>query len=240
MELVHVAVAVFSLLSLGQSAPVTDCETLTQHINIQGRDQLLGRWTHLVESTDIPGSKVLTKMFAQTSWWNITAADQINGLRTSQHVKMLGLCFSLSTNMTLENNSLVIAQPYSSVDVLLYTGCPDCLVLYSNSTIGRGSYRSLQLLSRRAKVCAAELEEFSKQLECLNLPSAVVLDSEKGFCPEPSVSSEKSFDLTDSFNNMGSDDFNLMEKLFKSDTGLKEIIDLFTAFSSSVSKDGKN
>lgn len=40
MGFIHVAVAVLSLLSGGQSAPVTSCENLIQPIQIQGRDQV--------------------------------------------------------------------------------------------------------------------------------------------------------------------------------------------------------
>lgn len=40
MGFIFVAVAVLSLLSAGQSAPVTDCETLIRPIEILGREQV--------------------------------------------------------------------------------------------------------------------------------------------------------------------------------------------------------
>lgn len=40
MEFVHVVLAVLSLLSVGHSAPATNCESLTQPLEIQGRDQV--------------------------------------------------------------------------------------------------------------------------------------------------------------------------------------------------------
>ncbi|XP_072239463.1 uncharacterized protein [Leuresthes tenuis] len=241
MEFVPVALAVFSLLSLGQTAPVTNCESLTQRLEVQGRDQLLGKWTYIAESTDLPGSKILTKMFAETSWWNITAADQINVLTSFQSVKMMGLCFSLTSNMSLESNTLQMEKPFQSIAALLNTGCPDCMVLYSNYTLGRNSYYGLQLLSRRPKVSAAELEEFSKQLECLNLPSATVLDPEKGFCPDPSLSQEgTTFDLTSSFNSIDSDDLNQMDKMFRSGKGVMMLVDTLNTFFGSTAKVMKN
>lgn len=40
MGFVYVAVAALSLLSVGQSAPVTSCESLIQTVEIQGREQV--------------------------------------------------------------------------------------------------------------------------------------------------------------------------------------------------------
>ncbi|MEQ2167370.1 hypothetical protein GOODEAATRI_003532 [Goodea atripinnis] len=232
MECVHVAVAVFSLLSLGQSAPATNCESLIQPIQINGRDQLLGRWTFIAESTDIPGSRVLSKMFMGNSWLSSTAATQENVITTSQNQKMFGLCFSLTYNMTLENNALVLVIPYPSTAFLLNTGCPDCMVVFTNYTIGRSLYKGLQLLSRRPKVSAAELEEYKKQVECLNLPAAAILDPENGFCPDPALSKDtKSIDLTSSFNSMGSDDMNLLDKILKSGNGVKLLNEMLSMIS---------
>lgn len=38
-------------------------------------------------------------------------------------------------------------KPYKATEVLLTTGCPDCLVILGNFTLGQTSYQSLQLLS---------------------------------------------------------------------------------------------
>ncbi|XP_008274205.1 uncharacterized protein LOC103353161 [Stegastes partitus] len=229
MELVHVAVVVLSLLSAGQSSPVTSCESLTQPLDFQGRDQLLGRWTYLGESTDMLGTRALTKMFMETSWLNFTAGDNSDTINTFQSQKMLGLCFSVSYKHTLKNNTLSMVQPYSGSGILLNTGCPDCLVLYSNYTIGQSSYKVLQLLSKRAKVSAAELEEFKKQAECLSLSSPVFLDSEKGFCSDESVSQQKTIDLSDTMNNITSDQLSQLDKILRSQGGVKTLMEMLTS-----------
>ncbi|XP_022070017.1 uncharacterized protein LOC110965327 [Acanthochromis polyacanthus] len=227
MGLVHVALVVLNLLSAGQSAPVTSCESLLQPLEIQGRDQLLGRWTYIGESTDIPGSRTLTKMIVQTSWLNITAGDSNDTINTVQNQKAMGLCLTLSYKQTLKNNTISMEQPYPGSAILLNTGCPDCLVFYSNYTIGESTYKGVQLLSRRPKVSITEMEEFRKQIMCLNLPKPAVLDPEKGFCFEEPQG--MSFDLTDSFNSMSSDQLNKLDKLFRSEGGVQTIMDMISS-----------
>ncbi|XP_040001070.1 uncharacterized protein LOC120799781 [Xiphias gladius] len=230
MAFVHVAVAVFSLLSVGQSAPVTGCESLIQPIEIQGRDQLLGNWTYLAESTDITGSKFLTKMFVESAWGKITAGDESDAINHYQAQKMFGQCFSITIKLILENSTLSMVQPYTASAILLNTGCTDCLVLYSKYTTGGGNYSGLQLLSRRSKVSAAELQEFMKQVECLNLPSPAILDPEKGFCPDESPSQEtETIDVTSLMNDMGSDVLNLFSKITGRDGGLNMLIKLLSS-----------
>ncbi|XP_026026535.1 uncharacterized protein LOC113024095 isoform X2 [Astatotilapia calliptera] len=185
MEFVHVAVAVLGLLSLGHSAPVTSCENLIQPREIHG-NQLVGKWTQIAESTGIPGSKMLTKMLVETAWMNITAANEANTFNNLHIQKMMGMCFTLKTNMTLVNNTFN--------------------------------------MGRRVKVSAAELEEFTKQAECLNLESPAILDSEKGFCPDPALTpGTKTIDL--SLSNIMPDDLNLSEKLF-TESGMKTILEM--------------
>ncbi|XP_035992743.1 uncharacterized protein LOC105923171 [Fundulus heteroclitus] len=235
MECIHVAVVLFSLLSLGQSAPATNCDILTQPIQLSGRDQLLGRWNYMAESTDLPGYTELSKMFTATVWRNLTAAAEENVITSIQYQKMFGLCYTYSYNMTLENNALVLVHPYPPTTFHLNTGCPDCMVVYSNYTIGKSSFRSLQLLSRRSQVSAAELEEYKKQAECLNLPGAVIMDVEKGFCPDPSLSKDtKITDLTSIFSTMGSDDMDLMDKILRKVKESSFFSDAFSKFSNTV------
>ncbi|XP_051241617.1 uncharacterized protein LOC127355148 [Dicentrarchus labrax] len=233
MVFIHVAVAVLCLLTGGHSAPVTSCEDLIRPIEIQGRDQLLGKWTLVSESTTVPGSKMLTKMLVESAWVKVTVADESDALSVFQAQKMFGRCFTLTSKMTLKNSTLSMVRPVTATQVLLNTGCPDCLVVYSNYTIGESIYSGLQFTSRRRKVSAAELEEFKKQVDCLNLPSPAILDPEKGFCPDESPSQEtEATDLTNVMNEMGSDTFSLLERLFNSTDAVNAI---FRMISSSVS-----
>ncbi|XP_039880405.1 uncharacterized protein LOC120729063 [Simochromis diagramma] len=222
MEFVHVAVAVLGLLSFGHSAPVTSCENLIQPCEIHG-NQLVGKWTQIAASTGIPGFKMLMKMLVVSAWMNTTAATEANTFNNLYIQKMMDKCFALKTNMTLVNNTLTVELPFQASAVLLNTGCPDCLVIFSNNTVGRTTSK-LNLLSRRTKVSAAELEEFTKQAECLNLQPPAIMDSEKGFCPDPALSpGTKTIDLT--LSSITPDDLNPFEKLF-TESGMKTILDM--------------
>ncbi|XP_008414523.1 uncharacterized protein LOC103468914 [Poecilia reticulata] len=238
MESLHVAVAVLSLLSLGQTAPTTNCESLTKRIQIPGRDQLLGRWNLIAESTDVVSAKQLLEMSRITLWANYVAATEENIMIGSMHLKMAGLCFSMTFNSTLENNTFTLTYPYSTTSFQLKTGCPDCMVLYYNATFGRSSYRGVQLLSRRPKVSAAELQEFKKQVECLNLPEAAFLDPNQGFCPDPSLSKDStSFDVT-SF--MGAGDMKMIDEIFRSGAAVETFSEMFSQIFSTFGETVEN
>ena len=229
MKFTFVVAAVLGLLSVGQSAPVSGCERLIQPLEIQGREQLLGNWIFIAESTDIKGSKLLTKMFVESAWEKVTAANESDAINIFQSQKMFGRCFSLTTKLTLENSTLSMVQPLSSSGVLLNTGCPDCLVFYTKYTTERNTYSGLQLLSKRNEVTAAELEEFKKQVECLNLPPAAILDPGKGLCPDESLSQEtQTTDLTSFMNNMESDIFTLLD-IFSSEGGMQVLLKILSS-----------
>ncbi|KAM7419126.1 hypothetical protein PAMA_016311 [Pampus argenteus] len=224
MGFVHVAAAVLSLLSVGQSAPVTNCESLIQQAEIQGRDQLLGKWIYLADSTNIAGAKIMTQMFVETAWGTFTAANESDAINVFQAQKMFGSCFTLTTKITLKNNTLSMVHPFNVTEVRLHSGCPDCIILLSSYTIGGSTYKGLKLLSRRKKVSDAEMEEFRKQVECLNLPPPTILDTSKGFClgkQETDVT-----DLTDIFDNMGPQDLSQLEDLLNNN-GLQMLVQLF-------------
>lgn len=71
---------------------------------------------------------------------------------------------------------------------------------------------------------AAELKEFTKQTECLNLQPPAILDSEKGFCPDPALSpGTKTIALT--LGSITPDDLNLFDKFF-TESGMKTILDM--------------
>ncbi|XP_040891416.1 uncharacterized protein LOC121180250 [Toxotes jaculatrix] len=231
MGVVYVVVAMFSLLSVGQSAPVTSCESLIQPLQIQGRDQLLGKWTYLAESTDITGSKLLTKMFVESVWGKFTAANESDAMNLYQSQKMFGRCFSVTFKLTLKDNTIYMEQPYNASATLLNTGCSDCLVFYSKYNTGSGTYSGLQFLSRRNKVSDAELQEFVKQAQCLNLPSPAILDPEKGLCPdESSTQDTETVDLTSVMTDINMDEvFNIFDKIMNSQSGMKTLLKLITS-----------
>ncbi|KAM3624280.1 uncharacterized protein V6R79_021442 [Siganus canaliculatus] len=215
MGFVHAALVVLCFLSGAHSVPVTKCENLTRPIQIQGREQLLGKWIHIAESTNLVGSKLLTKAFVDSSWMKFSAGKESDDLDAIQVQKMFGSCFTVTSKVTVVNSTLYTAQPMITTEVLLNTSCTDCIVVY---TVGDSVLKGVQLLSRRTHVTAAELEEFKKQVQCLNLPSPAILNPDKGLCPEQSLSQDTEVtDLTGVMENMGSEHLSLLDSLFNSD-----------------------
>ncbi|XP_061840517.1 uncharacterized protein [Nerophis lumbriciformis] len=182
------------LVAAGQSAPLGHCDTLTQKLQIQGRDQFLGRWTMAAASTNIGGLVAITTTWLDTLWLKITPANESDAFYVFHVQKMLGSCYSTTYKMTLANNALATVQPLPASGALLMTSCADCMVMQSNYTIGGSPYSEVLLLTRRAKVSTAEMEEFKRQVACLNLLPAIVMDSDKGFCPDDL---KNTADLTD-------------------------------------------
>lgn len=50
--------------------------------------QLLGKWFHISESTNIIGSQLLTKMFMDNAWGNFTASSKEDGMNVDFSYKM--------------------------------------------------------------------------------------------------------------------------------------------------------
>ncbi|TWW59851.1 uncharacterized protein LOC130527124 [Takifugu flavidus] len=220
-------VAVLSLLAAARAAPVHDCARLTEQLEIQERDEVLGRWISIAESTDIPVSNVMTRMFVDSSWVKLTAANESDSILFFQALKSLGQCFTLQYNMTLTNSTLSMVKPLKVSEVLLKTSCPDCLVIHSKYHRERNSYRALQLLSRRNNISAAEIYEYNKQVQCLNLPPPAVLDPQKALCPEEAPSQDtQDRDLSSVVNEMGPELFNVFDSLMKKEDGADSLMKL--------------
>ncbi|XP_074486370.1 uncharacterized protein LOC141764761 [Sebastes fasciatus] len=231
MKFIHAAVVVLSLLSVGQSAPVIDCERLVQPLEFTGREQLLGKWTYIAEATNIPASQLLTKMLVDSARAKITAAaNESDVIIVLQTQKMFGRCFTVTSKMTVGNSTLSKDKPVIGSGVLLTTSCPDCTVYYLNYTIGGRSYRGIQLMSRRDKLTAAELQEFTKQVECVNLPAPAILDPEKGFCPDESPSQETEvIDLTKFMNDPSSEFNSFFDSIMNTEGGLQKLIKMLSS-----------
>nr|XP_046268135.1 uncharacterized protein LOC124071551 [Scatophagus argus] len=196
MRFIHVAVAVLSLLAVGQSAPVTSCDSLIQTLEISGREQLLGKWFQVAESTNNRDAELIAKSLRESLWIKISAANGNDDIALMFTAKASSLCLTTTNKATLKNNTIqpAIANetlkhllppvPLPTIS-LLKTGCTECLVLHSQYQMFRSTIGVLQLLSKRRTVTAAEMEEFKKQAECLNLPQPFSLNPDAGVCSEP-------------------------------------------------------
>ncbi|XP_057698462.1 uncharacterized protein LOC130919860 [Corythoichthys intestinalis] len=185
-------IIVAALLPTGFSAPLADCDKLTQVMQIQGLEQFFGSWIYTAESTNMPRAQFLTEKFVDNVWRFIYPANESNSFHVFQAQKMLGRCFNVTSKYTLFNNILHMEleeRPMVVKQVLMRTNSSSCILLLSNYTIGINTYRGLQLLSRRPKLWRTEIEELKKQAACLNLPSPTFLHPKTDVCPYVPVES---------------------------------------------------
>lgn len=184
-----VTVALFlSLLSLGLSAPLSDCESLVKPIPISN-EYMLGKWLYIGGSSDLPGSRSLGHMLTSV-WIDITATSHSNILNLVQTQRIYGQCSSLIYNVTFENSTMTIEQPFNLKEVYLTTDCSDCLVVYEEVISGKDTFTSFMLFSKRKSVSDPVVEMFNRQAECLEMPSPIMIDTNYEICPDNITPSE--------------------------------------------------
>ncbi|CAL9700320.1 unnamed protein product [Knipowitschia caucasica] len=219
-------VALLSLLHVGHTAPAINCDSLTQKINIDSGNPLLGNWMYIAETSTVPGTKALTKKFVDSVVVNVTPLPDNRSIKFTQIQKTFGNCMSLSTIILVANNTMQMTKPYISSETLLTTGCPDCLVIMGNFTLGSSYYQSLVLLSKRRILSSAELDEFKNQASCLNLPAPAFLDPEKELCSEEQATAGT--DLTKVLNSdMGSQIVGMLDTIISNPDGLSNLLNVY-------------
>ncbi|TDH16126.1 hypothetical protein EPR50_G00016430 [Perca flavescens] len=175
-------VVLLSLLSLGHSAPLSSCDNLLKPITVSNED-MLGKWLYIGGSSDLPGSRSLGHLMTSV-WLDITATTQSNILNLIQTQRIYGKCSSLTYNVTFENSTMLIEQPFYLKEVYLPTDCSDCLVVHEEVISGKDTFTSLMLFSRRQSVSAAVVEMFKTQAECLQMLSPIMIDTNYEICPD--------------------------------------------------------
>ncbi|KAM3622597.1 uncharacterized protein V6R79_000802 [Siganus canaliculatus] len=183
-----VAAVLLSLLSLGCSAPLNGCESLLKPITISNED-MLGRWLYIGGSSDLPGSRSLGHLMSSV-WLDITATSQSNVINLVQTQRIYGECSSLTYNVTFENSTMLIEQPFYLKEVYLSTDCSDCMVVHEDINSGKDTFTSLMLFSRGRSVPSTSLEMLKKQAECLQMRPPIFLDPNNEICPDNIPASE--------------------------------------------------
>ncbi|XP_073323893.1 uncharacterized protein [Pagrus major] len=205
MRFIHVAVAVLSLLSVGQSAPVTSCDSLTQTLEIT-REQMLGKWMVVAESSSNQKVEDLKKDFLESYWMKVTAIDNSDAVIVISSAKAFGICFTAALKMTLENGTFQLVLPNVTLRHTLQSGsvpemnflktdCSDCLLFQAQQYAFGRKLSGLQLLSKRRTVTADEMGDFKKQAECLNLLQPFSYNPEADVCTEPPSEDIENLDM---------------------------------------------
>ncbi|XP_010865709.1 uncharacterized protein LOC105008185 [Esox lucius] len=184
MLVVCVAV-IFSLGSMCQTAPVSQtCETLLKPLEMKTIDPLIGKWSIIASSNNQPGAGTVVGLFMDNIWSDMSPGTHPDMLKDTLYMKTWdGRCSSYNLNMTLENNKLSWTYVVPSSAVFLPT-CPDCLLTRTSTIIHGNTYSSLEFTSKRRELSASDLLQFKTQVDCLNLPAAVFLNTKTEHCPE--------------------------------------------------------
>nr|XP_023830233.1 uncharacterized protein LOC111954604 [Salvelinus alpinus] len=191
--LVLCVISVLSLLSVGLAAPLS-CEDLLRPLEINSMNHIWGKWISIAESTEVPGGREYAAKEWITGWLQISPGLQNNTVKELQTINIGGKCMSMTSEMTMENNTFTSTGPLTFSQTYLNT-CPDCLLVQLKLSLV-SNYSTLYIFSKRKELTSAELEVFKKQVDCLNLPPAVFTNPQKDSCPDPTQDNSKTLDLS--------------------------------------------
>ncbi|TDH13601.1 hypothetical protein EPR50_G00036470 [Perca flavescens] len=161
-----------------QPAPLV-CEKLLKPVD--KAPDFSGSWYLIAMTSD---TCLVTTLLNYVFWpsisMKITSKNTPNIIESNYSFKMYGYCDTASEDFFLENNMIFdvginntrVGEP----DVLLQSGCSDCLVVKGEDKNKDVDF--LLLFSRRQNVSAAELKEFEKQAECLGWAKPEVLNTD--------------------------------------------------------------
>lgn len=184
MKTLCVVAAVLSLATLSQSASLA-CQNLTKPLE-QGPD-VSGTW-HFValSSSQCVFTTLINSLLSLSYQVTYTPTGTANISDCLYKSKVNGLCANMTVQSIYQGNRFfatdMFGAPQGSPEVMLHTGCTDCMVIYINNYV-HGS-PLLMLLSKRQTVSETELTEFNTQAECLGWAKPIVLgtDHDYGNC----------------------------------------------------------
>lgn len=174
-----VFVSLLCLMSVGHSTPLA-CEKLVQPSDRFDLQNVLGRWAFIAGSLNNTGAAdVLRRRDSQTIYIRNSSYIQANRVGDE--------CQYLTHNVSAEGHVFTMKKKnFNFTGTFLNTSCSDCLVLTLDMESHNHKSMSVYLLSRRRKLEEKEMEEFSAQVDCLNMPQPVVMDPAKELCPRVS------------------------------------------------------
>ncbi|KAL3058276.1 hypothetical protein OYC64_010450 [Pagothenia borchgrevinki] len=176
MKTLCVAALVLSLSSVCQPASLA-CEKLLQPVD--KAPDLSGRWYVIAISSSCI-LQLVASVLLPSIHVEVTSKETPNVFDYLIKMKMQGVCANETEHIFQENNKLFAVDSNNAADgdpdLLLQTGCSDCIVSKGDSVVNL-----LVLFSRRPNITAAELKEFETQAKCLSLTKPQVLDSDHDF-----------------------------------------------------------
>ncbi len=179
------AIAIFCLVSVSRSAPLT-CEDSVRPLDQLDPRHLEGRWALVAGSLSNPANLEFFKS-RDSSSINFSNTSATSSFVYTPSIHVGGKCHFESYIVSLENGVLAfdVRDQVNLTVTFLHTSCQDCVVMRFDNKLKE--LQRLYLFSKRREVGQEEMDEFKAQLECLNMPLPVVMDSKKELCAEQSA-----------------------------------------------------
>ncbi|XP_071389099.1 uncharacterized protein [Centroberyx affinis] len=177
-------------MSVSHSAPLS-CEDLLRPLDQLEPGPMQGRWALVASSlSHLPSLESLKCVSSITIDVSVSNSNETSNFTYTQIDRVGDKCQYQPYSMSVEGGVLTynVGDRMNLTGTLLHTSCRDCLVLRWDMESWNGVSLHLYLVSRRREVGTKEMEEYKAQLECLNLPSPVVMDPSKELCPEQTPS----------------------------------------------------
>ncbi len=172
-------IAFLCLMPVSHSAPLA-CDNTVRLLDQLDLHHLEGRWALIAVSLN--NSAELEKFKSRESASiNFVNASETSTVSLMRAFHLNGSCQYMQSNITLEGSGFTFSGFNISVAVL-FTSCPDCLVMRFDNESKKPV--RVHLFSRRREVEQKEMEEFRAQAECLNMFPPAVMDPTKELCPE--------------------------------------------------------
>ncbi|XP_071389102.1 uncharacterized protein [Centroberyx affinis] len=179
------ATVLLSFVSVSHSAPLS-CEDLLRPLDQLEPHHLEGRWALVAGShKDLEVLEALKLKDSATI--HFSNSSETSTTTYTRIASFGGKCHYQSYNISIEGSTFtfIVGNQFNLTGTFLHTSCPDCIMIRWDVELE--SQRSY-LVSRRREVGTEEMEEYKAQLECLKLPSPVVMDPTKELCPEQTPS----------------------------------------------------
>lgn len=181
------SVILLCLVAASQSAPPA-CEKLVQPLDQVDPRHLEGGLAFIAGSVN--NSLIMEALKVRdsiTAYFSNTSETEFSYIQIN---RIADRCLHHHYNISLQDSTFTfdVADRFKLKGAFLYTSCPDCVVMRWVVRSTRRNTDDLYLLSRRRELRQEEMEEFTAQAGCLQLPSPVVMDPTKKLCPEHSRS----------------------------------------------------
>lgn len=183
-------IALLCLVSVSHAA-TAECEDLVKPVDQAiGLHHLEGRRALIASSIKNPA---YAERFKSRDSASITFVNETSRISLIRVFSFNDSCQYQSSNIILQGSGFNF-EDFNLTVTFLYTSCHDCWMMrFDNQS---KELQRIYLFSKRREVEQKELEEFSAQAKCLNLPPPILMDHTKELCPErisrePTVQTEE-------------------------------------------------